>query len=148
MSWPSVTLIVASHLLLREFLAQPMIGLSCRRPSFPHPPQGTILVFLKFFFCALNVYTSSCDWCNMHAGKFYLVDAGYPNRPGYLSPYKGCKYHQQQWRRGPAPSGEREVFNKAHSSLRSVIEQSFGVLKMKWRLLLAVPSYPNVPKPK
>ena len=93
-------------------------------PNFPHPPQGTILVFLKFFFCALNVYTSSCDWCNMHAGKFYLVDAGYPNRPGYLSPYKGCKYHQQQWRRGPAPSGEREVFNKVHSSLRSVIEQS------------------------
>jgi hypothetical protein len=75
------------------------------------------------------------------AGKFYLVDAGYPNRVGYLAPYKGFKYHQQQWRRGPAPSGDKELFNKAHSSLRSVIEQCFGMLKMKWRILLSVPSY-------
>ncbi|CAO2040753.1 unnamed protein product [Urochloa humidicola] len=74
-------------------------------------------------------------------GGGLLVDAGYPNRPGYLSPYKGYKYHQQQWRHGPAPSGEKELFNKAHSSLRSVIEQCFGMLKMKWRILHAVPSY-------
>jgi len=25
--------------------------------------------------------------------KFYLVDSGYPNRPGYLAPYKGHTYH-------------------------------------------------------
>jgi hypothetical protein len=71
------------------------------------------------------------------------VDAGYPNRPGYLSPYKGYKYHQQAWRHGPQPSGERELFNKAHSSLMSAIEQTFGILKMKWRILLAVPRYPG-----
>jgi hypothetical protein len=34
------------------------------------------------------------------------------------------------------------VFNHAHSSLRNVIEYSFGVLKMKWHILLDVPSYP------
>jgi hypothetical protein len=34
------------------------------------------------------------------------------------------------------------MFNHAHSSLRNVIEQSFGVLKMKWRILLHLPSYP------
>ncbi|KAL6629318.1 hypothetical protein ACP70R_029083 [Stipagrostis hirtigluma subsp. patula] len=33
--------------------------------KFPHPPEG----------------------------KFYLVDSGYPNKPGYLAPYKGTKYH-------------------------------------------------------
>jgi hypothetical protein len=33
--------------------------------KFPHPPEG----------------------------KFYLVDSGYPNRKGYLAPYKGTKYH-------------------------------------------------------
>ncbi|XP_038683034.1 uncharacterized protein LOC119983419 [Tripterygium wilfordii] len=27
------------------------------------------------------------------AGKYYLVDAGYPNQRGYLAPYKGQKYH-------------------------------------------------------
>ena len=71
------------------------------------------------------------------------MDAGYPNRPGYQAPYRGVKYHQQEWRHGPRPSGREEVFNKAYSSLRSVIEQSFGVLKMKWRMLLAVPCYPE-----
>ncbi|XP_039807290.1 uncharacterized protein LOC120671112 [Panicum virgatum] len=35
----------------------------------------------------------------------------------------------------------KEVFNHAHSSLRNVIEQSFGVLKMKWRILLNLPSH-------
>ena len=69
------------------------------------------------------------------------MDAGYPNRPGYLAPYRGVKYHQRAWRYGPRPSGRQEVFNKAHSSLRSVIEQSFGILKMKWRMLLEIPSY-------
>jgi hypothetical protein len=33
------------------------------------------------------------------------------------------------------------VFNQAHSSLRNVIERSFGVLKMKWHILLYLPSY-------
>jgi len=84
-----------------------------------------------------------CFNVNVNAGKFYLVDAGYPNRPGYLSPYRGVKYHQAAWRQGPRPSGTQEVFNKAHSSLRLVIEQSFEVLKMKWRMLLAIPSYPE-----
>jgi hypothetical protein len=26
-------------------------------------------------------------------GKYYLVDSRYPNRLGYLAPYKGTKYH-------------------------------------------------------
>ncbi|XP_012699052.1 uncharacterized protein LOC105913742 [Setaria italica] len=36
-------------------------------------------------------------------GKFYLVDSGYPNRPGYLAPYKGTKYHLPEFRNGPIP---------------------------------------------
>ncbi|WVZ65976.1 hypothetical protein U9M48_015256, partial [Paspalum notatum var. saurae] len=75
-------------------------------------------------------------------GKFYLVDSGYPNRPGYLAPYRGTKYHLLEYRQGPRPSGKKEVFNYVHSSLRNVIERSFGVLKMKWRILSGVPSYP------
>ena len=69
------------------------------------------------------------------------MDTGYPNRPGYLAPYKGVKYHQDAWKAGPCPRGKKEIFNKAHSSLRSVIEQSFGMLKMKWRILLGLPHY-------
>jgi hypothetical protein len=26
-------------------------------------------------------------------GKYYLVDSGYPNRIGYLAPFKGSTYH-------------------------------------------------------
>lgn len=75
-------------------------------------------------------------------GKFYLVDSGYPNRKGYLAPYKGTKYHLPEFRQGPRPQGSKELFNYYHSSLRNVIERSFGVLKMKWRILLAIPTYP------
>ena len=35
-------------------------------------------------------------------GKYYLVDSGYPNRLGYLAPYKGTKYHLQEFRDGPS----------------------------------------------
>ena len=75
-------------------------------------------------------------------GKFYLVDSGYPNRPGYLASYKGTKYHLSEFRNGPMPKGIKETFNFPLSSLRNIVERSFGVLKMKWRILLKVPSYP------
>jgi len=29
--------------------------------------------------------------------KYYLVDSGYANRLGYLAPYKGTKYHLQEY---------------------------------------------------
>ena len=70
-----------------------------------------------------------------------MVDSGYSNRPGYLAPYKGTKYHLPEYRDGPEPQGKKEIFNYAHSSLRNGIDRSFGVLKMKWRILLPMPSY-------
>ncbi|XP_039165768.1 uncharacterized protein LOC120291995 [Eucalyptus grandis] len=57
-------------------------------------------------------------------GKYYLVDAGYPNPTGYLGPYKEVRYHLLEFQQGPAPTGYREVFNHAHSSLRSEIERA------------------------
>ncbi|CAO2190962.1 unnamed protein product [Urochloa humidicola] len=39
-------------------------------------------------------------------GKYYVVDAGYPNRPGYLSPYKCTRYHVEQFQNGPPPQDE------------------------------------------
>jgi hypothetical protein len=81
-------------------------------------------------------------------GKFYLVDSGYPNRDGYLAPYRGTKYHLPEFRQGPRPSGKKELFNFYHSPLHNIIECSFGVLKMKWRILLHLPSYPMVKQTK
>jgi len=52
------------------------------------------------------------------------------------------KVSSQEFRQGPMPRGKKELFNYSHSSLRNVIERSFGVLKMKWRILIDLPSYP------
>lgn len=73
-------------------------------------------------------------------GKFYLVDSGFPNSPGYLAPFRGMV---PEWHDAPAPQGKHEVFNFHHASLRNVIERSFGVLKMKWRILLDLASFPE-----
>ncbi|XP_062075758.1 uncharacterized protein LOC133779875 [Humulus lupulus] len=74
-------------------------------------------------------------------GKYYLVDAGYPKIKGFLGPYKGQRYHLPQFQRGSKPIGYKEVFNQAHSSLRSVIERTFGVWKKRWKILRDMPSY-------
>ncbi|KAG5228228.1 protein ALP [Salix suchowensis] len=75
-------------------------------------------------------------------GKYYLVDVGYPNEYGYLGPYRGEQYHLQDFRRRGEPSGRREVFNRAHSSLCNVIERTYGVWKQRWRILQCMPAYP------
>lgn len=75
------------------------------------------------------------------AGTYYLVDSEYPNREGYLAPYKGQIYHIPEFRNGQKPVGKFEVYNHAHSSLRNVIERTFGVLKAKWRILKGMPSF-------
>ncbi|XP_021990077.1 putative nuclease HARBI1 isoform X1 [Helianthus annuus] len=74
--------------------------------------------------------------------KYYVVDAGYPNTRGYLAPYKGndVRYHIPDFRRGQtaaqrAPKGLKETFNYYHSSLRNVIERTFGVWKARWAIL-------------
>jgi len=95
-----------------------------------------MLTLVHLVIASLFVFPYVCP------GKYYVVDAGYPNRPGYLAPYKGERYHVPNWRRGPAPSGEQELFNHLHSSVRNVVERTFGVWKMKWRILLKMPSYP------
>jgi hypothetical protein len=72
------------------------------------------------------------------------VDSGYENRRGFLSSYRQTRYHLQDFQNAPEPQDMKETFNHAHSSLRNVIERAFGVLKMKWRILLDIPSYPTV----
>ena len=71
-----------------------------------------------------------------------MVDAGYPNTRGYLAPYKGAtiRYHLPDFQRAQtpalrAPSGAKETFNFRHSSLRNIIERTFGVWKARWAIL-------------
>ncbi|KAK8506923.1 hypothetical protein V6N11_028945 [Hibiscus sabdariffa] len=73
-------------------------------------------------------------------GKYYLADKGYPERNGFLTPYHKTRYHPSEFR-GANPRGPREVFNRAHSSLRSCIERAFGILKARWKILEKMPKY-------
>lgn len=72
-----------------------------------------------------------------------MVDSGFPNRTGYLAPYKGTRYHFQEYNQGPGPRGRKQTFNHRHSQVRNSIERSFGVLKNKWRILKHMNSFPT-----
>ncbi|XP_059639565.1 protein ALP1-like [Cornus florida] len=73
--------------------------------------------------------------------KYYLVDLGYANKLGYLAPFRGQTYHFQEYRRSRPPRGREEVFNHRHSSLRNIIERCFGLLKIRFAILKAMPPY-------
>ncbi|KAL0549127.1 hypothetical protein IC582_013607 [Cucumis melo] len=76
-------------------------------------------------------------------GYYYLCDTGYPNAEGFLAPYRGQRYHLQEWRGAAnAPTNAKEYFNMKHSSARNVIERSFGVLKGRWAILRGKSYYP------
>jgi hypothetical protein len=63
------------------------------------------------------------------------VDAGYTNGNGFLAPFRGQRYHLNDWRDGYRPEKAEEFFNMKHSSARNVIERCFGLLKMRWAIL-------------
>ncbi|KAF7811888.1 protein ALP1-like [Senna tora] len=78
----------------------------------------------------------------MPHGCYYLVDAGYTNDEGFLAPYRGQRYHLNEWRDGRRPVTPQECFNMRHSSARNVIERCFGMLKMRWTILRSPSFYP------
>ncbi|XP_068638427.1 uncharacterized protein [Aristolochia californica] len=73
-------------------------------------------------------------------GKYYLVDAGYANLPRFLAPYRGTRYHLQEFGNN-TPTDERKLFNRRHSSLRNTIERTFGALKARFKILKDVPPF-------
>ncbi|KAG8497411.1 hypothetical protein CXB51_008771 [Gossypium anomalum] len=75
-------------------------------------------------------------------GCYYLVDAGYTNCEGFLAPFRGQRYHLNEWRQGYQPSTPEEFFNMKHASARNVIERCFGLLKLRWGILRSPSFYP------
>ncbi|PPD68271.1 hypothetical protein GOBAR_DD34850 [Gossypium barbadense] len=52
-------------------------------------------------------------------GCYYLVDAGYTNCEGFLAPFRGQRYHLNEWRQGYQPSSPQEFFNMKHAAART-----------------------------
>ncbi|XP_048552576.1 protein ALP1-like [Triticum urartu] len=67
-------------------------------------------------------------------GKYYLVDAGYGAKPGFLPPFRGVRYHLNEWGNNPVQN-DKELFNLRHSSLRVTVERAFGSLKRRFKIL-------------
>ncbi|CAN1339081.1 hypothetical protein LINPERPRIM_LOCUS38324, partial [Linum perenne] len=70
----------------------------------------------------------------LRLGSYYLCDAGYANCEGFLTPFRGQRYHLKEWGNNQPQTAE-EYYNMKHSSARNVIERTFGVLKMQWAIL-------------
>ena len=61
---------------------------------------------------------------------------------GYLAPYRsGVPYHLNEFNNHNIFHGPKELFNHRHSSLRNVIERSFGVLKSRFPILRNMPRF-------
>ncbi|XP_052726956.1 uncharacterized protein LOC128194802 [Vigna angularis] len=67
-------------------------------------------------------------------GKYYLGDAGFMLKSTIMTPYRGVRYHLKEFTR-KGPQNARELFNHRHSSLRNVIERTFGVLKKRFPII-------------
>jgi len=55
-------------------------------------------------------------------------------KPNIITPYRGVRYHLKEYSR-KGPQNAKELFNLQHSSLRNVIERTFGVLKKRFLIL-------------
>ncbi|KAI4346116.1 hypothetical protein L6164_013195 [Bauhinia variegata] len=76
-------------------------------------------------------------------GSYYLVDGGYTNGEGFLAPYRGKRYHLQEWAIGRhTPQNHEEIFNYRHARARNVIKRCFGLLTKRWAILRIPSFYP------
>lgn len=78
----------------------------------------------------------------MKTGKYYVVDCGYANAPGFLAPYRNSRYHLSTFRDNHRPQDPKELFNHQHASVRNVVERVFGLLKGRFPILKVAPHYP------
>jgi hypothetical protein len=60
----------------------------------------------------------------------------------WLTLYRGVWYHLREIRQAARrPEDKYELFNFRHSSLRIVVERTFGVFKRRWRIYDHAPEY-------
>jgi hypothetical protein len=94
-----------------------------------------ILVILVCLNCFFNFYVR-CRILLPRGFRIWLLW-------GFLPPFRREWYNLQTFQHGQElPRTMRELFNYRHSSLRSVVERSFAVLKNQFPILYKMPPYP------
>ena len=79
---------------------------------------------------------------NLPIGYYVLCDAGFPAERMVLTPYRRVRYYLKEWGNSKQrPRTAAELFNRRHSSARSIIERTFGVVKERFRILTAMRPY-------
>ena len=74
-------------------------------------------------------------------GKFVLADGGFANEVDVLVPYRGFRCHMQEFADQYGPQCAEELLNYRLSSMRCIVECVIGILKERWHMLQAVPTY-------
>ncbi|KAE8252964.1 hypothetical protein A4X06_0g1800 [Tilletia controversa] len=76
-------------------------------------------------------------------GRAYLGDAGFALSKNVMVPYRGTRYHLKEWATGNAkPRTAKELYNRRHAGLRSVIERIFGIMKERFKVLVLGSDFP------
>ncbi|XP_070665286.1 uncharacterized protein [Malus domestica] len=71
------------------------------------------------------------------------VDCGFANRRQFLAPFRGVRYHLQDFAGNDRdPVNANELFNLRHASLRNVVERIFGVFKSQFTIFKSAPPFP------
>ncbi|KAL7191226.1 hypothetical protein ACSBR2_023321 [Camellia fascicularis] len=113
---------------------------------FPHPPHGechqiTHCTVLNVDFC-VHIFDRALPTL-FTCRQVLFIDVGFLNMPGFLASFRYQRYHLQEFH-GCYYSGPKELFNYRHSSLRNVIEQTFGVLKKRLPILRSMSNYKSI----
>ena len=106
---------------------------------FVFPCFFIFFIFPNYISNVLLTNCTSIIW----SGKFFLVDYGFPNRRQFLAPFRGVRYHLQDFLgQGRDPETSNELFNHRHASLRNTIERIFGIFKSRFTIFKIAPPFP------
>ena len=106
---------------------------------FVFPCFFIFFIFPNYISNVLLTNCTSIIW----SGKFFLVDCGFPNRRQFLAPFRGVRYHLQDFLgQGRDPKTSNELFNHRHASLRNTIERIFGIFKSRFTIFKIAPPFP------
>jgi hypothetical protein len=85
-------------------------------------------------------------WAYIPLGYYLFGDAGFGLLPWLMTPYTKVQLDKIRREKGAAGWTAAWVFNEIQASLRVHIEQSFGILKNRWRILKEIRvRYPHAP---